>query len=240
MYIGKLKQIVRHPVKSFRGESVSTTRVETYGLYGDRGHGFLLSAEPIRYLTATQVPEMIGFSAEYMGEESTDRFPQVRVTTPSGHVYSWEDERLRAEIERLAGRPVTRVSYTPLHIPTGAIEEEHLLITTDASIRKLEEWAGMPLDNRRFRSNLLIELAEDAPFAEDRWIGKRLRIGDVVIDVKRHCERCPIITIDPDDLNKTPTLLQTLIRERQNRFGVYSSVARPGQIGVGDLVFLED
>ncbi|MDN4074982.1 MOSC domain-containing protein [Fictibacillus terranigra] len=36
MLIGHIKEIVRHPVKSFYGESVKETKIMKYGLYGDR------------------------------------------------------------------------------------------------------------------------------------------------------------------------------------------------------------
>ena len=41
MLIGHIQEIVRHPVKSFRGENVSQTKIMEYGLYGDRSHAFL-------------------------------------------------------------------------------------------------------------------------------------------------------------------------------------------------------
>ena len=41
MLIGHIKEIVRHPVKSFHGETFQQTKIMEYGLYGDRSHAFL-------------------------------------------------------------------------------------------------------------------------------------------------------------------------------------------------------
>ncbi len=52
MVIGQIKEIVRHPVKSFRGESVQKTKVMEYGLYGDRSHVFMDETRPGKFLTS--------------------------------------------------------------------------------------------------------------------------------------------------------------------------------------------
>lgn len=79
------------------------------------------------------------------------------------------------------------------------------------------------------------------PFLEEKWFGKRLQIGDrVELEIKRHCERCMIITVDPTDSKRDPSLLKTVVKERKNHFGVYASVIRTGEISLGDQVFLKD
>jgi hypothetical protein len=63
---------------------------------------------------------------------------------------------------------------------------------------------------------------------------------DVELEIKRHCERCMIITVNPSDSQRDPTLLKTVVKERNNHFGVYASVIRTGEISLGDQVFLKD
>ena len=70
MLIGHIEEIVRHPVKSFRGESVAETNVMEYGLYGDRSHAFADDTRKGKYLTITQFPEMVRYSARFAGEEA--------------------------------------------------------------------------------------------------------------------------------------------------------------------------
>lgn len=38
--VGNLGEIIRHPVKALRGESLAHCVVDAFGLYGDRAHYF--------------------------------------------------------------------------------------------------------------------------------------------------------------------------------------------------------
>ncbi|WP_264737952.1 MOSC domain-containing protein [Cytobacillus firmus] len=241
MLIGHVKEIVRYPVKSFHGESVVKTKVMDYGLYGDRSHAYLDESRPGKYLTITQYPEMVRYKAEFMGEENENIFPPVSITTPDGRQIPWDDEELLKEIEQHSSRKITPVKYSPAHVPEGAIEEENILLVTDASLQKMKEmWGKEKLDFQRFRPNLVISLIKDDPFAEDKWFGKTMKIGSVEIHVKRHCERCMIITVDPESGERDPSLHKKVISERDNHFGVYTSVEKIGEISAGDEVYLFD
>src|SRR5262249_8200736 len=52
------------------------------------------------------------------------------------------------------------------------------------------------IDTRRFR--MTIELDGFAPFAEDDWIGRELRIGAARLRPFGHVGRCTVTTLDPD------------------------------------------
>lgn len=240
MLIGQIKEIVRHPVKSFYGESVQKTRLMEYGLYGDRSHAFLDETRPGKFLTITQFPEMVRYKARFVGKESVDVYPKVEILTPEGKIFNWGDEELTNEIEHKSKRKISVVTYPPTHVPLGAIEEEHIQLVTDASLDKLKEiWGKSEIDYRRFRPNLFIALKEKIPFIEEQWFGKRVRIGNKVeIELKRHCERCMIITVNPESAERDATLLKTVVKERSNYFGVYASVIKTGEIHVGDEVIL--
>jgi uncharacterized protein YcbX len=240
MLIGQIKEIVRHPVKSFYGESVKETKVMEYGLYGDRSHAFLDETRPGKFLTITQFPEMVRYKARFTGEESIEEYPKVEILTPEGKVVNWGDDELTKELENKSNRKISLVTFTPSNVPLGAIEEEHIQLVTDASLEKLKEtWGKSELDFRRFRPNLLISLVEKIPFIEETWFGRRLKIGnEVEIELKRHCERCMIITVHPEIGKRNSTLLKTVVNERNNYFGVYASVVKTGDIHVGDEVLL--
>ncbi|OIK10779.1 MOSC domain-containing protein [Bacillus sp. MUM 116] len=240
MLIGHIKEIVRHPVKSFHGESVNQTKIMEYGLYGDRSHAFLDDTRQGKFLTITQFPEMVRYKARFVGEELMEKYPKVEIMTPEGKVFDWGDEELTKEIENKSERKISPVTYNPSHVPLGAIEEENIQLVTDSSLEKLKEiWGKAEVNHRRFRPNLLITLKEKIPFIEEKWFGKRMKIGrEVEIQLKRHCERCMIITVDPDNAERDSTLLKTVVKERNNHFGVYASVIKTGAIHVGDEVLL--
>ncbi|MGE7763949.1 MOSC domain-containing protein [Peribacillus sp. NPDC096540] len=239
MLVGHVQEITRHPVKSFTGEQVPKTKVMGYGLYGDRSHAF--KDMNGKFLTITQVPEMVRYQAVFSGEESLDHYPEIQVKTPSGNVLTWGEAAFQEEMERLLKQEASFVVYPPAHIPLGAIEEENILLVSDASIAELTELWGNKVDSRRFRHNLVLSLVNKQPFLEEQWLGKRLQIGDhVQLEIKRHCERCMIITVDPTDSKRDPSLLKTVVKERNNHFGLYASVIRTGEICLGDQVFLKD
>ncbi|WP_408010045.1 MOSC domain-containing protein [Pseudalkalibacillus sp. A8] len=242
MFIGHIKEIVRHPVKSFHGESVQKTKIMEYGLYGDRSHAFLDETRQGKFLTITQFPEMVRYKARFVGKELMEEYPKVEIMTPEGKVVDLGDEDLTKEIENKSKRNISLVKYTPSHVPLGAIEEEHIQLVTDASLDKLKEiWGKTEVNYRRFRPNLLISLKEKIPFIEEKWFGRRMKIGrEVEIQLKRHCERCMIITVNPDNAERDSTLLKKVVKERNNHFGVYTSVIKTGKIHVGDEVLLLD
>ncbi len=242
MLIGHIEEIVRHPVKSFRGESVAETNVMEYGLYGDRSHAFADDTRKGKYLTITQFPEMVRYSARFAGEEAMSEYPSVEITTPEGKVMNWGDAALALELEEKSKRKISLLSYTPENVPLGAIEEEHIQLVTDASLEKLKElWGEAAVDHRRFRPNLILSLKDKTPFIEESWFGKRIKIGtEVELLLNRHCERCMIVTVDPDNAERSPSLLKTVFKQRQNNFGVYASVIKTGKIHSGDEVHLFD
>ncbi|PGT77353.1 MOSC domain-containing protein [Bacillus sp. AFS040349] len=242
MLVGHIKEIIRHPIKSFRGESIQQSKIMNYGLYGDRSHAYLDSTKNDNFLTITQFNEMVKYKARFVGEESMEEYPKVEVVTPGGKVFDWDHQELMNEMETKSKRKISTRKYTPSHVPIGPIAVEHILLATDSSLEKLQElWGNDEVDSRRFRPNLLLSLKDKVPFIEEEWIGKRIKIGsEVEIEFVGHCKRCMIITVDPENAERDPSLHKTVIKERNNNFGVYASVIKTGDIYVGDEVQLLD
>ena len=114
-----------------------------------------------------------------------------------------------------------------------------LLLLSDASLRHLQQLApASRVDVRRFRPNFVIATEGDDAFPECAWAGKRLRLGEVVLQVEIPCPRCVMITHGFDDLPKDPGLMRTVVREAGGSVGVYASVAEPGPVRIGDAVAL--
>src|SRR6266516_787956 len=73
------------------------------------------------------------------------------------------------------------------------------------SARQLADETGMPMDKRRFRANVYVDLASAGGFAENEFVGRSLRIGPkVVVTTLGRDPRRVIITLDPDTGEKTP------------------------------------
>ena len=113
------------------------------------------------------------------------------------------------------------------------------LITTWA-VAGVGALVGSDLDVRRFRPNLLVEAAGGAAFPEDAWVGRVLRIGELLMRVDQRDKRCVMVNVDPDTTERDPAILRAIARERQACLGVYGSTVRPGCVAVGDAVVLDD
>ncbi|MCK9912197.1 hypothetical protein MXD81_23790, partial [Microbacteriaceae bacterium K1510] len=127
-----------------------------FGLYGDRSYYFLDDSRPGKFLSADRVPQLLGYHARLVGEAKDGAYPAVRVTSPEGKEYSWEDESFQQELQEVSKRPITPMVSTP--DKGGENWEDHILLVTKSSLRKMASlWGKEALDPRRFRGNLLIE-----------------------------------------------------------------------------------
>jgi len=125
--------------------------------------------------------------------------------------------------------------------PTGAVT----LIST-ASLAQLADQAGRPsVDPRRFR--MLIEVDGVGTHEEDGWVGRTLRIGEVLLRAQGHVGRCVITSRHPETGEIDLHTLKILGGYRQHldttepiAFGIYGEVVQPGEIRVGETVTLGD
>jgi len=118
-------------------------------------------------------------------------------------------------------------------LPGGNFDDSHVLIVNLASVEAFGLAAGMRIDHRRFRANLYVDGLE--PEEELRWLGRVIRAGEAELEVTSRCERCKVITMDPDTTEATPELLRVLVERHDERFGMYCRVVRHGRVSVGDF-----
>lgn len=141
----------------------------------------------------------------------------------------WLDDPTRRPSDPEFSAPDDRVSFA---------DGYPLLVTNKASLRQLGEWIGRPLPMTRFRPNLVVET--DEPWAEDAWLGRRLRIGDVVLRAVKPCGRCVVTTTDQESAEREREPLRTLARHRnfdkQLVFGMNLVPDSVGPMAVGDEV----
>ncbi|EJL26889.1 MOSC domain-containing protein [Brevibacillus sp. BC25] len=234
--VGTLQTIFRHPVKGMRGEELSSSTVDEFGLYGDRAYYFWDNARQGKYLSADVVPALIGYHASMSEGTGKEAYPPIRIEARDGSVHTWDDA-LFAHVAETAKRSITPMISSPQD--GGVNWEDHILLVTDASLREIaRQIDAEQVDPRRFRGNLVVVLEDDEPFAEDKWLGKQIKINDVTLQVNKHCERCVYVNIDPDTLAMTPAVLKACVKRHNNHFGVYASVVTTGSVSQGDDVFL--
>jgi hypothetical protein len=179
------------------------------------------------------MPRMLQWSARYGHDVAPGEAPPPTVTAPDGRTYPWDDPALPALLRADLGRDVELRSDPALlqDLPCS------VLVTTQATLEAVAAELGREVDLRRFRTNVHVTL--DAPaFAEEGWEGRRLRIGDAVLDLLHPCGRCVIPARDPDTGEKHPEILRWLTRARAGVFGINARATAPARIARGDPVEL--
>lgn len=96
-------------------------------------------------------------------------------------------------------------------------------------------------DIRRFRPNILLDADGSGDrYPEFSWAGRKVKIGDAVLQVTIECPRCQMVTHGFDDLPKDSEIMKTMIRHSNGNAGVYAEVIEPGVVKAGDTLTILD
>jgi MOSC domain-containing protein len=237
--MGTVRELWRYPVKSMAGERVNALRVDGRGAGGDRTHAVMHDHKGARKpLTAREAPRLLAWAARYPfnvdGGVDPAHPPFAIVTAPDGRSFRWGDPRLRHALESDLGRQVALARDGAGMQDLGRT----LLVTTEGSLQALGEELSGPVDMRRFRPNLHLDM--DAPsWDELTWEGRELAFtGGVRLRLLHPCERCAIPTRHPDTQVKWPGLLRHLHDAHEQNFGINARVISGGRIEAGEAVEL--
>jgi len=231
--VGRVVGLWRYPVKSMGAEPLARVDVSWHGFAGDRRWAFIRNGvvqSGFPWLTLRDRGDLNHYHPSFAEPAQPDNSPTA-VRTPAGVVFDVADPALGAELCP-GGAQVIKQNR-------GIFDTFPLSLITTQTIVRLGEMVGAPLDVQRFRPNILVEAAEEAPFAEDGWVGSVLRIGGLRLRVDKRDGRCAVITIDPVTTERNPAILRTVAQDRQGCLGVYGSTVEPGRIAVNDSVFIE-
>jgi uncharacterized protein len=237
--IGEVEALFRYPVKSMSGEPVEAAELGWHGLDGDRRLAFRRADDRggFPWLTASKLPELILFAPQRRDPAHAGSLP-THVRTPEGEELPLFGPELAAEVGRRHGSPVEMT-----HLNRGIFDEASLSVITSATVGEIGRLAAQRPDVRRFRPNILIASVRSVPFEEDGWVGGVLTFGDApepaAIGITNRDERCSMVNFDPDSARSAPEVLKAIVRERDNKAGVYGTVTRRGRLAVGQPVFFE-
>lgn len=231
--MGRVAALWRYPVKSMGAEPITGAAVSWHGLAGDRRWAFVRNAavrSGFPWLTLRERGDLARFRPAFADPAQPDVSP-VLVHAPAGAVFDVVDPALASLLHPEGARPIK--------LDRGAFDTFPISLIGTATIAWLGERVGQRLDVARFRPNVLVDTDDGEPFAEDRWVGRVLRIGSLRLRVDKRDGRCAVITIDPASGDRDPAILRAVVAERQGCLGVYASTVEPGRIETGDPVLLE-
>ncbi len=254
--LGTVAELWRYPVKSMRGERLTSLDIRADGIAGDRRFAIESSAAPAGkpLLSGRERAAVLLYSARTDGAE-------IAVRTPEGTDYALDDPALLAfmetHFERLTGRkPHLRL----LHAERPLTDCRPISLLSQEAVSRLSlesggAASGAIVDTRRFRANVLLALAssfkevEVTPdnvdsnplqggFPEDDLVGKRILLGSATLRITERDPRCRIVTLDPETAEPDPALMKLIDRLHGGRVGVYAVTASPGKVQRGDTVRL--
>ncbi len=270
--VGHVESLWRYPVKSMRGEPLTESFLGFAGVYGDRL--FALHSTAARagfpYLTAREQEQLLLYRPVYRHPEQMAKPPNlaaaealppgltpvypdrnaqmVDVETPSGEVLAIDDPALLAHIHNGLR---DRHELTLLRSDRAMTDCRPVSLFSVATVQQLGSELGIPLDKRRFRANIYIDLAasngsahgvgesSQRGFEEDRFVGHTLQIGPkAVIAVLDRDPRCKMINLDPATAEQNPEVMKLVARAHDGKAGVYAAVLVEGAIHPGDEISL--
>jgi uncharacterized protein YcbX len=240
-----------YPIKSGYRVDTAAAEVEPWGFAGDR-RWVIVDADG-KALTQRVLQTMVRLRPEYTEKGLLIKAAGVEdldLTAPTGDVLElvtvWSDVVAASPAGPLADEWVSSVVERDVRLlylddptrrpvdPEYAAPEDRVsfadgypvLLATEGSLNALNDWlvedGEDPVSMTRFRPNVVV--SGSPAWAEDDWIGRRMRIGEVTFRVLKSCSRCVLTTIDPETGEKGRQPLKTLGRRRQFDDGLLFAV----------------
>ena len=237
-HLGHIHQIVRYPVKSMAGIATDSAFLGWHGLQGDRRFAFrrLSDNSGFPWLSASRLPELLLYQPIGLDENAEEPTP-THVRTPEGVNLALGSAELQKSVAEKFGSPVELMK-----LKHGIFDEASVSVINLPTISAIGREVEQELDTRRFRANIVIATDAIEPFLEDSWIGGRLLFGNnevgPMINLTMRDVRCVMINLDPDTATQDTRVMKAVVRVNKNNAGAYGSVARTGQLKVGQSVSL--
>lgn len=258
-----LSRLFIHPVKSMRGLSLSHALADISGMAFDRI--FMVTEPDGSFITARQYPQMVRFTPVPMhdglhltapdGSSAIVRFADFTLNEAPTQVWSanftarvapaainqWLSGFFKRDVQlRWVGQQLSRRVKHHETVPLSFADGFPYLLTSEASLRDLQNRCSASVQMEQFRPNLVVTGTQ--AWEEDCW--KVVRIGDVVFDVVKPCSRCVFTTVSPERGQKHPSgePLATLQKFRTAQdngdvdFGQNLIARNSGVVRVGDEV----
>ena len=242
------------------GEQLDKAYLGFSGVYGDRLFAFTSAASPeaFPYLTGREQGEMLRYRPYFSHAEEAAEPPNlaaaesvapgltpvygnteqlgVEVETPSGGVLAIDDPDLTRMLREGMGQDHVLSLARSERAQTDCRPVSLISLQT---VQNLEDAVGVPLDKRRFRANIYVDMGAASGFSEDEYVGRTLRIGEkATVTILERDPRCKMITLDPDTGRSSPEILREVAQAHDGMAGIYCAVTVEGTVRPGDDVHL--
>ena len=170
--LGHVCELVRYPVKSMAGTATESAFLGWHGLDGDRRFAFRKSGDNsgFPWLSASRVAELLLYHPFGLDESSGEPLP-THVRTPAGTHVELRSVELQNEIANLFGSTVEL-----MNLKHGIFDDALISLISLTTIAGIGGEAGVDLDRRRFRANIVLETHDHEPFLEDAWVWRNTAV----------------------------------------------------------------
>jgi len=243
-----------------RGEEMEEIFVGYAGVYGDRLFAFVSDAGPkeFPYFTGRNQRHMICYRARFRDPTKAARPSNQREAEENG---AWplpaNSMELAIDVEMPDGKFLEIDDPSLIDFLRAGLEPSNgvtlrrsdramtdcapLSLFSLQTVRHLERESGIPIDKRRFRANIYLDLPDTAGFSENDFVGRSLRLGSKVeVSITKLDGRCMMITLNPDTAEKSPEVLKTVAQKHEGKAGLYAAVLTEGIVRKGDSIELLD
>lgn len=245
-----LSSIHRFPVKGLGADTLeSCTLVAGGGIPCDRRFAILCPESLAKagerqwlskkhFLTLVRFPKLASIQTQFDTDGTTlsvlrdgKQVARGNVRTPVGRAMI--EDFFSAYLFKSGGKP--KLVEAPKSQPMFDDKDAFVSIINIASVHDLERITGAPVDPVRFRGNLLIDGAK--PWQEMTWIGKKIRLGDVELEITEPTGRCKATTVNPQTGKQDMQILHALKEGfGHTRMGVYARVITGGDLHTHDTL----
>lgn len=257
-----VSQLYIHPVKSMQGIALTSSYAQRSGLNYDRI--FMVSEPNGAFITAREMPKLLQLhtamneqglvisinhqqkiQVNYADFSKTASPTQIRHHYFSSYIAAISVNQflsnfLQKDVQlRWIGQKSDRCVNGFPDTTIGFADGFPYLLINQASFNYLQQQCPQKLLLTQFRGNIIIN--NSLPFAEDSW--KTIKIGDVIFDLIKPCQRCVMTQINLTNMQFNPDNepLKTLSYFRQDEqgkidFGMNMIARNSGQISVNDPV----
>jgi uncharacterized protein len=216
----RLSELHIYPIKSARGISLASARVDIRGLEHDRR--WMVVDEHGKFLTQRSMPRMALVRVELGSSQLTVKAEGMSdlllpLRPLSGHklrVHVWDDsldaldtgqeaalwftEMLSRQCRLVYMPDQTQRTVNPKYTSQGTLvsfaDAFPFLLISQASLNELNSRLAAPVLMDRFRPNLVLDGCD--AYEEDTWAS--LRIGSIIFRVAKACSRCTVPTVDQE------------------------------------------
>ncbi|MDC0834704.1 MOSC domain-containing protein [Geitlerinema sp. CS-897] len=259
----QVRQIFVHPVKGLSPQSIAQAELrENWGMVCDRAFGLMFvdtGKEPGRlapwqqkkhFAVQNDWPQLAALCCHYDFDSQTltvKRNQEVLLSAKTNdegdrdRIGAFFTEYLQTLTPSSAARHPQKASICFVGTATGETqyrdrEPGQISIISQATFDAIAQAVGVEaIDPRRFRPNFVVEGI--AAWEEFNWIGRRVKLGSVLVEITAPIGRCFNINVNPDTGEADLPLLARLPQHFGHaRTGVIAKVLTSGAVTTHDEI----